>query len=422
MTTDREKTEVIQTAGSSGYLQKITRISAAMSTSQPGYGYNHQTYPPSASGNQTSGPEPSRHSLDPEAVHEPYSRKSVSTPLPYDPNNAASPKSNRRRKSYNLNPQEYAADEPKISVDAGATRPQSRATFFSRFQSNPNDNKYDEKNQYQITNAPNTRYIYDRATNVKLKLINEVLQKPFFITPTFLQNTLQIPPDAFTISTLIQVFQIFIQIGIVCLCSQSMKNDDTQISHSIWAYLIAQSSIILAISTFFTLRVLHLGQNGTVFYSLVCTALTFAAFGLVLANLMKPDCDNTVVYCRLRKATTGLVSLSTFIWLSELVIFLTIVYVSRLDIIPDPKEEEAPAFVPVRQFSTATTYPPPNTADTAVAPQAFGVPENVPPIPEKVKKFIVSETGLKEVTDESELAGKEVVQIYTAIGDHNDSS
>lgn len=261
----------------------------------------------------------------------------------------------------------------------------------------------------------------NKAENVKKMLILKCLEKSLFSTPKPLTAILGLPKGAFSLASISQAIQMAIQIAVICLCAQAMKNDLQQISHSVWAYLIAQGLIVLAISTLFCFRVIRMSRNGAIFYSLVAWGLSIAGFGVVLGCIMTKLCSNTKTYCHIRKGVTGIVCLSAFLWLIELVTFLTIIYVSRLNIIPDPYEEDAfnvdPAYiepipVPEPAFSTnpqdshqflktpASIFPPPppQTADTAV--------------PEDVKKFIVTETGLDEVTDPSQLIGKKRVEIY----------
>ncbi|GMM39000.1 hypothetical protein DASC09_063390 [Saccharomycopsis crataegensis] len=276
----------------------------------------------------------------------------------------------------------------------------------------------------------------NRFHNVKLMLINKVLEYPFFETPIFFISLFGIPENAFTLGSFLQLFQMAIQIATICLCAQSLKNDDYEIQHRIWAFLIAQSSIILAVATLFTFRVLRLGNNGAVLYSLVSACLAFAAFGVALGILMPTECTNEVMYCRMRRATTGLVSLSAFLWLMELVIFITIVYVARLNIIPDPNDGMYEGFV--IPFSAGNeTYPPKGddhrfsgsvypqseitnvgephqflkTPASLITPQA---PMEIASSPEPpvMRRLIITEAGLEPVHSDSQLEGLKPIVLY----------
>lgn len=341
-------------------------------------------------------------------------RQSLSTPLPYQSGTANSPRSYKRKNYGNAQdagrkvPPGYGAPPSATRNYSGeayqtSLRPDSRVSFANRVHSFVDD----KETQSQYAPAePLLRY-----ESVKGLLIEKVLQKRFFPTPEFFEKTFGFPDDAFNISTLASLFQIFNQVAIIVIASQLLKNDETEILRSVWAFLIAQSLIILAVSTFFTLRVLRIGRSGTIFYSVVCAGLTIAAFAVCLAKLMPSQCTNTMVYCRLRRAITGLVSLSTFLWLIEIVVFLTIVYVARLDIIPDPLELTQPfshQYAGGENLNTDPSQflPPPPPMEKGFDGDIQGPQEQA------VKKYIVTETGLTEVQDEEWLKGKNIVELY----------
>ncbi|ODV63196.1 MARVEL domain-containing protein ASCRUDRAFT_127851 [Ascoidea rubescens DSM 1968] len=277
-----------------------------------------------------------------------------------------------------------------------------------------NDTKYppseytlDEEKNIGFQNIPppatEVKYSHNsRYNNVERMLISETLSKPVITVPDKATKFLGIPRDGITVNTLIQMFQIVLQIITITLCSQSLNYDDTEINRSVWSFLISQAAIIMSVSSLFVLRILNFSQNNCIFYSIICCCLTISAFGVCVGILMPADCTNSQKYCDIRKAVTSMVCVSTFVWLIDLVIFTTIFYIARLDIIPTGTQFNAP---PRRDFSARSA-------------NNYRTPINVPQPPiaedsEFTKRYIISENGLTEVINEAMLEGKKKVKIYT---------
>lgn len=192
------------------------------------------------------------------------------------------------------------------------------------------------------------------------KLYSQVLQKPLFITPFFLQDSLGIEKDVFTVNSLMHIFEISLSIAIIAMCGNSLNND-SQVKKGVWIFLLVISVILLIVSLMFLFRVMKFDRNNGIFYCFLATILSIATMWVAVAELLPIPCisvmksvassnsminnfskrdtyyylDNSTSgganLCSLRKAETALISICSMVWFINLIQFGVVFYISRLD-------------------------------------------------------------------------------------------
>lgn len=225
---------------------------------------------------------------------------------------------------------------------------------------------------------------------------SQVLTRPLFNTPSFLQEAFGISTNSFNVNTIIHTFEIALSIAVIVLTSSSITND-REISGSVWLFLIAMSSILLAVSLLFVLRVMNFEHNNGIFYALVGSGLSISGMGVCIGIILPEQCGVKSNYCKVRQAETALIIIMAIVWLVNLVQFLTVFYISSLNLIPEIK------FVPV----PSTANPPPvKTDDYSKRFSEHTLVDKDPP-----KPYLLKDGTLFEAND-TNMAQKCKVELY----------
>lgn len=129
------------------------------------------------------------------------------------------------------------------------------------------------------------------------------------------------------------VLHIFEMIcGIVSTTISAILIDrDNAFEPAVYRYILADLIITLVISLLFVTRAINYESRNGVFYSVCATILKIASFVLVVADVLpNDDCKSNI--CPMRQTLALFIIICTFLWVINLVIFLTTVYVLRLDL------------------------------------------------------------------------------------------
>ncbi|GMM35996.1 hypothetical protein DASC09_033210 [Saccharomycopsis crataegensis] len=187
-----------------------------------------------------------------------------------------------------------------------------------------------------------------RSTNSRRyfeeQLYSQVLTRPLFITPVPIQEIFGIGPTAFSVNTLMHLFEIVFAVATIVLCSNSINNDTSSVKSSVWGFLIASSGILLGISVLFLFRIMNFEHNNGIFYCLTGSGLSLSAMGVAIGVLLPTPCEEGEgEQCKLRRAETALICVGAILWLINLIQFITVYYISRLELartLPAPAPEE----------------------------------------------------------------------------------
>lgn len=138
----------------------------------------------------------------------------------------------------------------------------------------------------------------------------------------------------FTASNVIDVFQIMFGIVIIALAS-TLGSQDQRISIGIYRYFIAVGVITLVVSLLFITKAINFDRRNGVFYCLLACVLTGVSLILSITSVATNNNCASDSICQMRKALSTFAILSFFLWLCMLVMFLTTLYISRMNLLED---------------------------------------------------------------------------------------
>lgn len=256
------------------------------------------------------------------------------------------------------------------------------------------------------------------------QLYAAVLTKPLFRTPDILQALFGLGPDLFLVNTAMHVLEIAFAIATIVLCLDSINNDRLNINNSVWSYLIALSGILLGILVLFLFKVMNFEHNNGIFYCLTGCGLSISAMGIGIGILLPTECTSEfgqLRMCHFRRAETSLVCIAAILWIINLVQFITVFYISRLDL---ARSVELPVGPPQPIFGYIPPEPPahktgsiyskrdsnPRTLVEDYSEMAPEEPVNVKQ--EQTLKYTLDEAQGLHRLDETEIPGKKKVMLY----------
>lgn len=137
-----------------------------------------------------------------------------------------------------------------------------------------------------------------------------------------------------TSSNIIDIFQIMFGIIIIALASV-LGSQDSLISLGIYRYFIAVGVITLVVSLLFVTKAINFERRNGIFYCLLACVLTGVSLVLSIVTVATDNHCRSSSVCLMRKALSTFAILSFFLWLCQLVMFLTILYISRLDLLEE---------------------------------------------------------------------------------------
>lgn len=145
----------------------------------------------------------------------------------------------------------------------------------------------------------------------------------------------EIRPYVVSSSTLCEVLQVMFSIVVTTLASVLLPID-VRISGSIFRYFIAAGVMSLVVALLFVSKtVRYEKRNAAVFCALACV---FTGVSLVLAIATFATDSNcaTKQICSMRKALATLSILSFLLWMGTTIVYVTTLYISRMDGHPFP--------------------------------------------------------------------------------------
>lgn len=138
----------------------------------------------------------------------------------------------------------------------------------------------------------------------------------------------------------IHIFEVICCIILTTILAILLDRDDS-IAKGYYQYVLADLTITLAISILFLTRAINYESRNGVFYTIVATLLKIALFVVVVA-VVNPVHDCVSNICPMRRALTLFVIICTFLWMINLVMYLTTLYVAKLDLLNPSKAQYQP--------------------------------------------------------------------------------
>ncbi|EGV63790.1 hypothetical protein CANTEDRAFT_113831 [Yamadazyma tenuis ATCC 10573] len=237
-------------------------------------------------------------------------------------------------------------------------------------------------------------------------LVKSVMHRPLFKIPArkLLKNDdfYEEKDITITLNFVLYFFEMIVSIIIVTLSSVLLNTDDN-ISVGIYRFFIADSSIALIVSLLFISTLINFEKRNGSFYVTVSLILSFVSFVITISTILPSDSCATSSICSVRKANSAFIIISMFLWLCDLVSFLTILYISRMNLLTDLNFDFADKGLQAEyNASVSSGY---NEKDNDLIDPTSGQP---------LREYYLNEMGeMFEMTNDFDVRGKTKIIVYT---------
>lgn len=137
-----------------------------------------------------------------------------------------------------------------------------------------------------------------------------------------------------TMNLILYLFEICLSVIEIVLSSVLLKRDDT-INRAIYRYFIADGTITIIVALLFTLLIVTCEKRNGSFYCTAAVVFKLVSFIIIVACIFPNDQAYTQHVWLMRRALGAFIIISTFVWLCNLIMFLTTLYISRLNLLED---------------------------------------------------------------------------------------
>lgn len=255
---------------------------------------------------------------------------------------------------------------------------------------------------------------HDLAENI---LLERVLNKPLFrfggrhgphMDPT------QPPPPAYTVTvnTIVDFFQIIFGIIIITLASV-LGSEDTRIAMGIYRYFIAVGVITLVVLLLFVLKTINFERRNGIFYCLLLCVLTGVSLVLSISTIATNSNCATSDICAMRKTLSTFSIVSFFFWICTLVMYLTTLYISRMNLLEDLNFEYSSRGAP-REYNKGPPHY--SNHDPGLASPQEYVPQQDGRLHTDIPQYYLSTNGqMYPILDQHDVRGTKKMMVYTLV-------
>lgn len=161
-------------------------------------------------------------------------------------------------------------------------------------------------------------------------LLQQVMNKPVYHFPerdfdtNIFINTTHISYHFF-----LYFFEVIFEI-IVIILSAMLLSSDKNVDYGIYRYFIGSSVVEVVIALGFLTTIIDFENRNGNFYCIIATVLCSISFIITCSQLLGKGCPNGNV-CGMRRALLSFVIMSTFLWIITLTMYVTTLYVAKLD-------------------------------------------------------------------------------------------
>lgn len=234
-----------------------------------------------------------------------------------------------------------------------------------------------------------------RKKELEQHLVKQVMNQPLVSIPAskFVGSRADSDKEiTITLNLLLYVFEITCEMILIILSSTMLQKDNST-PNAIYRYFIASAAIAMIVSLLFICQVINFEKRNGSFYCLAATLLTIVSFIIAMSQLVSKLCPSSSV-CDTRKAITAFIIISTFLWIGNLVMFLTTLYISKLNLLDDINFD----------------YQEVGSNQSRIS--------RIPPMPEPeellLQKFILNEKGeMYPVQGQMNVDGRNKILVYT---------
>lgn len=239
-------------------------------------------------------------------------------------------------------------------------------------------------------------------------LIKSVMGRPLFKIPAerLLRDDEYFTEKSITITAnfVLYFFELIVAIIIVTISSILVKNDD-RISPHIYRFFIADSAISLIVSILFMTTIVNFEKRNGSFYVTAAMILSMISFIMTVSTVIPHGDCQTASICQLRKANSAFIIISSFLWFFDLISFLTILYISRMNLLNDLNFDYTDHGLQEQYNKSLSTG-----SDNY---NQFNN-ELLDPRGNKLREYWLNEQGeMFELTEEFDVRGKNKIIVYT---------
>lgn len=243
-----------------------------------------------------------------------------------------------------------------------------------------------------------------RQKRLEVDLIKRVMNRPLLSIPArYLVGTERYENQMLNISAnfFLYLFEILFSISVITL-SGVLLNLDHDLGKGFFQFFMADAVISLFVSVLFITTVINFEKRNGSFYCLAATLLKVVSFIMVTSHVIPQPCASKTV-CSIRRAISAMIIISTFLWIGNLVMFLTTLYISRLNLLNDINFDYSD-----RGLNTAFNEP-------QVLQEKSHFDDLTDPVTgERLKEFYLDNFGdMYEIQHRLEVQGKNKIIVYT---------
>ena len=132
----------------------------------------------------------------------------------------------------------------------------------------------------------------------------------------------------------LHVFEVCCSVVQIVLSSILLQKDH-DISGGYYRYILADGIISLVISLLFALHIINYEIRNGSFYCLTATICKFASFIVIITTIFPEQNYRTYDIWSMRRGIGAIIIVSTFLWVINLVMFITTLYISRLNLLEE---------------------------------------------------------------------------------------
>ncbi|CAH6722573.1 hypothetical protein CLIB1444_10S01508 [[Candida] jaroonii] len=210
-----------------------------------------------------------------------------------------------------------------------------------------------------------------------------------------------------TVNFLLYFFEMIVAIIIIILSSVLVR-EDMDIASGIYRYFIADSAISLIISILFMTTVVNFEKRNGSFYVTCACILSLVSFIITISTVIPSDACKTASICSTRKANSAFLIISFFLWLIDLVMFLTTLYISRLNLLTELNFDYSHKGLE-KEFNKSLS-----DGSTVNFNQEHNDDLLDPRSGQPLRQYYLNEVGeMYELTDDFDVRGKNKIIVYT---------
>ena len=137
-----------------------------------------------------------------------------------------------------------------------------------------------------------------------------------------------------TMNLILYLFEICLSIIEIVLASVLIQRDE-MITVDVYRYFIADGVITIIIALLFTLQIVTYEKRNGSFYCTAAFVFKLVSFIMIVAYIFPNNSAQTHPIWQIRRALGAFIIISTFLWVSNLIMFLTTLYISKLNLLED---------------------------------------------------------------------------------------